>query len=88
MQQNMNNIQFSDESWSILRYLYHKDANEHMDDIEEISNGLKIEKSLALLMVAQLMNEGYVARVLDNENNMVYALSLEGFELMKARKMH
>lgn len=83
-----NDVQFSYREWRILRYLYHRDVTEaNGDDEKIIANGLGIDVTLALLLLAKLMNEGWVAKVVDSELRDRYLLSLEGFELMESRRM-
>lgn len=84
MQNAMNNMQLSEHEWNILRYLYNKDGNDQNDDVETIAAGLQIERPLARLILAKMMNDGYVSRFITVNNQETYVLSLEGFEYFKS----
>ena len=88
--QNATDVVFNENEWAILRYLYHRDNVTSIDDndIDIIAHGLNVEKPLAVLTVAKLYNEGWVSRVFDQNLKERYVLSLEGFDMMKARKLH
>ena len=81
--------QFNNEEKSILWFLFHRDNyTQTIDDIDIFVADNKIEKPKAILIIAKLMNEGYVSRVVDANGCERYVLSLEGFEYMSQQKFN
>ena len=74
---------FDNTEKSILWFLFHRDNYaRQIDDIDILVEESKMEKPHVILIVAKLMNEGYVSRVIDANGYNKYVLSLEGFEYM------
>lgn len=80
-----NDARFDVVEKSVLRFLFNRE-NHDLDksETEVIAEAINVNKALCALTVAKLMNEGYVARIVDAKDRERYILSLEGFEYMSA----
>ena len=80
-----NDNQFNAIEKSILWFLFNRENHDlDREDANVISEAINVDKALCELTVANLMNEGYIARIIDAEGRERYVLSLEGFEYMSS----
>ena len=82
---NFTDPQFTDEQWQIMRYLYNKEYNDESSEIDDVAGMLNVDKAKAMLLLAQLKNEGWVSHITDIHSNEHYVISLEGFTFMQNR---
>lgn len=80
-----NDDKFNAIEKSVLWFLFNR-KNHDLDreDANVISEAINVDKALCELTVANIMNEGYIARIIDTEGGERYVLSLEGFEYMSS----
>jgi hypothetical protein len=78
-----NDEKFNQMEKSVLWFLFNRE-NHNLDreDTDVISEAINVDAALCALTVAKLMNDGYIARIIDAECRERYVLSLEGFEYM------
>lgn len=80
-----NDDRFNQIEKSIMWFLFNRENHDlDREDADVIAEVVNVDKPLCALTVAKLMNEGYVARIIDVAGRERYVLSLDGFEYMSS----